>query len=196
MIVINNYLHIKDIPNVKYLLNCSHEWAIEEVDKAIYGGGISSENRFEVFLYIKKRLKGELYWYALSLAYLNSDDLFRYNKEVRKAFNKRQPHRSRLMSELEIKYLEKLPETLTIYRGMTEVELESENFGVSWTLKKEIADFFVNNYLRNTATNHLKKVCHKLIIKKSKVIAFLNDRQEFEIIYLHPKSRFKKSKNR
>lgn len=196
MLVTSNYVHVKDIPNVKYLLNCSHEWTIDDVDKAHSGVSIDSLNRFEVFLYIKKRLKGELYWYALRNAYIDSDDLFIYNYEVRRAFNKRQPQKLKLMTNDEIDYLEKLPEKLTIYRGMTETELESGNFGVSWTLKKERAEFFANIYVRNTATNHLKKVVHQIIIKKSKVIAFFNDRQEFEIIYLHPKTRIKKSKNR
>lgn len=143
------------------------------------------------FLLIKKKLRGELYWYALRNAYDSTDNLFRHKYEVRKAFNRRELGRSKLMSEEEIEYLDTLPETLTIYRGMTEEELKSGVHGVSWTLKKETAEFFREKYGRNYATNHLKKVVHVLIIKKSKVIAFINGRNEFEIIYLHPKPRSK-----
>jgi hypothetical protein len=91
--------------------------------------------------------------------------------------------REYLMSLSERRFLEKLPEKITIYRGMTENELNQKSFGCSWTLKKEVAEFFVNNYQRNYATRHLKKVVHELNINKSEVIAFFNERKEFEIIF-------------
>ncbi len=88
------------------------------------------------------------------------------------------------MDSRERNYLKKLPEQIKIYRGMTEQELEGKSFGVSWTLKKEVADFFAFDYWRNTATAHLKKTVHEITINKSDVIAFLNDRREYEIIYI------------
>ena len=60
--------------------------------------------------------------------------------------------------------------------------------GVSWTLRYETAEYFAETYIRNFATNHLTKVVHELVVNKSEVIAFFNERNEFEIIYIQPEA--------
>lgn len=146
--------------------------------------------KWQVFLAIKPLLKGKLYWYALRNGYDMSDNLFYYNVDVKLAFSSQEPEREYLMTLSERRYLKALPEQITIYRGMTKKEFQQKSFGCSWTLKKEVAEFFVNTYERNFATKDLEKVVHKMTINKSQVIAFINGRKEFEIIYLTPQ--FKK----
>ena len=87
------------------------------------------------------------------------------------------------MSQDERDYLQSLPSQITIYRGMTEIEYKSGNYGISWTLKKELAKFFADIYVRNNATCGLKKTIRELVIDKKDVIAFFDGRQEYEIIY-------------
>lgn len=140
--------------------------------------------KFQVFLAIKPLLKGKLYWYALRGAYEMSDNLNYYRYDLKLAFLADEPQRYSLMTKEELKYFDALPEQITIYRGMTENELMQKSFGCSWTLKKETAEFFAYTYQRNFATKHLKKVVHEMTINKSDVIAFLNNRDEFEIIYI------------
>jgi hypothetical protein len=140
--------------------------------------------KFQVFLAIYRILKDKLYWYALRNSYDGSDNLFHYRHDIAIAFSSKEPNRQFLMQKKERDFLESLPEQITIYRGMTEDELRQKDFGVSWTLKKEVAEFFANTYQRNYATKHLKKVVHEITISKSEVIAFFNQRTEFEIIYL------------
>lgn len=140
--------------------------------------------KFQVFLALKPILKGRLYWYALRNGYDMCDNLYFYKEDVKLAFSCKEPEREHLMSLRERRYLENLPEQITIYRGMTEEELEMESFGCSWTLKKEIAEFFATSYQRNYATMDLTKVVHEKIINKSEVIAFFDEREEFEIIYI------------
>ena len=41
------------------------------------------------------------------------------------------------MNKNELKVYNSLPENVIIYRGMTTDELESGDFGVSWTLSRE-----------------------------------------------------------
>jgi hypothetical protein len=156
----------------------------KQIDSILFGIGCDSYNRFETFLRIVPQLKGKYYWYALRNAYDVSDNLYHIKGLVKAAFCKNEPERQSLMSKKERDYLKVLPEQITIYRGMTEVEYKSGHFGISWTLKKEVADFFVHTYLRNHATNHIKKTVHELVINKSDAIAFFNGRKEFEIIYL------------
>jgi hypothetical protein len=140
--------------------------------------------KFQSFLAISQIIHGKLYWYALRYAYESSDNLYHYRHDVAFAFSKDEPEREYLMTKKEREYLQRLPEQITIYRGMTQKELKSKNFGVSWTLKKDVAEFFAYTYQRNFATNHLKKLVHEMTINKSEVIAFFNGRDEFEIIYI------------
>ena len=78
--------------------------------------------------------------------------------------------------------LAKLPERIKIYRGMTEKEYYSGDYGISWTLYKPMAEFFAFVYPRNYSTNHLKKMVAEAEVAKSNIIAFLNDRTEQELI--------------
>jgi hypothetical protein len=153
------------------------------INEILFGVGVGSFNRFQTFIKLMPELNGKSYWYALRNSYDMSDNLFEYSGIVKGCFLKSEPQREYLMLPDEMEYLKTLPEQITIYRGMTENELKQKSFGCSWTLKKEVAEFFANTYQRNFATSHLKKVVHEITIDKSEVIAFFNNRNEFEIIY-------------
>lgn len=166
---------------------------IKEIDKVLSFGsshllpiqgfpiGVS---KWQVFSSIKPIIKGKKYWYALRKAFTMSDNLYHYRHDVRLAFLSKEPQIEYLMTDKEKIYLNTLPEKITIYRAMTENEFKQKDFGISWTLKKDIAEFFVNSYNRNYETNHLKSLIHETIIDKNQVTAFFNDRNEFEIIYI------------
>lgn len=156
----------------------------KQIDSILYGIGCNSFNRFETFLEMIPKLKGRNYWYALRTAYESSDNLQPLSGLVKATFKKDEPERKKMMNTDEIQFLSKLPEKVTIYRGMTEKELKSKNYGISWTLKKEVAEFFAHTYQRNYSTANLKKVVHEITINKNDIVAFLNDRKEFEVIYL------------
>lgn len=157
----------------------------EEIDNKLLGFGVNSFNRFETFINLIPQLSGKSYWYALRNSYENSDNLYKYRKMVKNCFLKNEPQKEYLMSPEENEYLNSLPEQITIYRGMTEKELRSKDFGCSWSLKKERAEFFAYTYLRNFDTRHLSKTVHEMTINKSDVVAFFNERDEFEIIYIN-----------
>ena len=160
----------------------------EEIKKNIIGFGVNSFNRFPTFLKINSQLKGENYWFALRTSYINSDNLFRFSKMIKKCFLKNEPQRESLMLPEEMEYYNNLPNQITIYRGMTEDELNQKAFGCSWTLKKEVAEYFAYTYSRNFDTSNINKVVHELTINKNEVIAFFNEREEFEIIYIKDKN--------
>jgi hypothetical protein len=140
--------------------------------------------KFQAFLAIKPLLQGKLYWYALRNAYDMSDNNLEYKEDIRLAFLSKEPFREYLMRGSERKQFKDLPPKITIYRGMTEEELLSKDFGISWTLKRRNAEFFAGVYQRNYATKNQKKVIHSAVIDKSNVVAFFNERLEFEIIYI------------
>jgi hypothetical protein len=157
----------------------------KQIDSILFGIEVNSWNRFKTFTTYIPILKGKNYWYALRNSYEMSDNLYELSGLVKASFLKDEPFREYLMNTKERNYLKGLPETMKIFRGMTEKELKSKSFGISWTLKKEVAEFFINEYQRNYSTNNLKKVVHEIIINKNQILAFLNDRKEFEIIYIH-----------
>lgn len=154
------------------------EITFDEIDNIIVM--IGSENRMAFGLKLLNFLKGKHYWYALRNSYDSGDDLYEYRKRIKIAFLSKEPFRETLMEEDERKYLESLPDKLTIYRGMTLQEKEQSSFGCSWSLKKEVAEFFAFTYGRNYATQHLEKVVHLLSIDKTDAIAYLGGRNEFE----------------
>jgi hypothetical protein len=144
-----------------------------------------SYERFREFLKISDYCKRKNYWYALRFAYGQSDNLFEHKNEVKKAFLLGEPFRESIMDKDERNFLNKLPDIITIYRGMTSKEFHSKDYGISWTLNPKVAIFFAHEYIRNHATKNMpKKIC-EMKISKQKVIAYINGRNEQEIIYVH-----------
>ena len=140
--------------------------------------------RIQAFKAIRPLLKGKLYWYALKNTYTGSDDLFEYRDYLKELFESDEPYRDFILNREGRKYLIELPNEITIYRGMTIAEFESKEFGISWSLKKEVAEFFANKYMRNFSTKGEKTKVHKLKISKDQILAYFNERNEHEIIYI------------
>jgi len=86
------------------------------------------------------------------------------------------------MTKQELKIYNSLPENITIYRGMTTEELKSGDFGISWTLSRERAEFFAFKYGRNFSTENKPKVVHQLEVTKVEILAYFNERNEQEVI--------------
>ena len=156
---------------------------IEQIDDVLYSPEINSYNRLDAFIIKCRGAKGKEYWYGLKSALINSDNLYERRSVLKKLINKDEPHKDSLMTESDKDYLKKLPNKITIYRGMSVEELEGGDFGLSWTLKKEVAEFFAYTYIRNHSTSKHNTTVHSLTIEKKDVIAFINDRTEYEILY-------------
>jgi len=144
----------------------------------------SSFDRFQTFLKIKDELNDIDYWRILADAYTGSDNLYYLKEEIKEAFLEGRSEREYLMNKKELKVYNSLPENITIYRGMTTEELESGDFGVSWTLSRERADYFAFTYGRNFSTEGIPKVVHQLEVKKVEILAYFNERNEQEVIYI------------
>jgi hypothetical protein len=139
---------------------------------------------FQVFLSLKPILKGKLYWETLREAYTMSDNLFIYRFDLRAAFMSEEENRDSLMLKKEKMIFNNLPDKVKIYRGVTTDEIESNNFGLSWSLRREVAEFFAFKYCRNYDTVSSLKTVIELEVDKNEIIAYFQDRKEEEIIYL------------
>lgn len=79
-----------------------------------------------------------------------------------------------VMSEEDREVFDSLPNEVTIYRGIQ----NPKDRGMSWTLDKEVAQFFASRW--NPQYQEVKEVT----VPKSEVICFLGGRGEREIIYV------------
>lgn len=142
-------------------------------------------SRFQAFLAIRHVLRDKLYWYAFRRGYTETNDLYKYRYNIKELLECYQDSRIHIMNGKEKKYFDRLNETITIYRAMTTKEKKSGEFGISWTLKKEVAQTLASKAKHlNRSTKKYKTIVYKTEIKKSEAIAFINQRKEFEIIYI------------
>lgn len=147
----------------------------------------SSNDRMEKFLQHQNLITSDKqYWQTLRGSYDHSNDNYKIFQDIKNLFSAKRAGREFLMYEEEIKYLSELNDQITIYRGMAQVELESLNFGVSWSLDRKIAEKFAGTFIHNYDSNGMKKTVYEIIIDKKDVVAYFNQRDENEIIYLHP----------
>lgn len=145
-----------------------------------------SFSTMQAFLLFKDQIEDPaLYWKALREAYQDSDNLYQLKHEVSECFLSNKLHKDQLMTEEERLALSSLPERLTVYRGMTVLEADSKDYGISWTLSKENAEYFAFTYGRNFDTDHLEKTVISIDIHKNQILALFKGRNEDEIIIPH-----------
>ena len=145
----------------------------------------NSFERIPAFLKLRDQVKDPAsYWRLLAGTYQMSDNLFQWRDEIRECFLSEKPFREQLMEQDEKQLLSSLPDHLTIYRGMTVTEANSGNYGISWTLSREIAEFFAYEYWRNIDTNNEQKTVVSKQIRRDQIIALFNSRNEKEVIYI------------
>jgi len=145
-----------------------------------------SFNRFPAFvkLYMEGIISRKQYIDNLIDAYTMSDNLYKYRDLVRTAF---EWYKS-LIDESGSKIIDgdiiSLPQYIKVYRGMTKAESRNKQYGVSWTLDKNVAEFFAYNYMRNYDTAKYKKTVISKTINKDDILYYSNNRNEKEIIIL------------
>jgi len=137
----------------------SQEWLMmEEFDKLFYLQNILSEQEY---INVVKD------WYTQTeIVYQNLQlwiDTFKSIKNTKL-----------LMDYDELNYFNNLPEKIVIYRGGVSKR------GISWTLDKDIAEWFANRF---KAINKGGQLFEKKVFKND-CIAYFNGREEEEIIYI------------
>ena len=88
------------------------------------------------------------------------------------------------MNKKEKEYLAGLGNRITIHRAMTVEEEESGEYGISWTLKYDVAEFFKDDYQRNYSTSELERTIVSKEIDTDKIIGLFMGRDEHEVIVL------------
>ena len=97
------------------------------------------------------------------------------------------------MSDDEQELYSSLPNTLTVYRGVAVDGDYDEGYGLSWTLNKEVARFFSEEYTRRI-NKHLTPIILEQTINKQDIAWILLEREEEEVVVIPNESREHKRK--
>ena len=85
-----------------------------------------------------------------------------------------------LMTEEELDVYENLPDTITVYRGLSSL---SNKKGISYTKSLDVAKFFANRF----KTDGFTPIILKAEIHKKYALSYFNGRNEDEIVVDYPK---------
>lgn len=96
-------------------------------------------------------------------------------------FSSDRKHKEALMNEEELEVFNSLQSAFTIYRAMSKKEFLNGKFRLSWTLNESVATKFKRD---NKIKYQVEHIIHKMEVSKKDVIAYLNGREEEEIIFI------------
>ena len=138
--------------------------------------------RMWAFKKINMEMSPSDYWKNLACIWSDTENMWQFKKDWRNFLMAKIPDRHLMMSQFEQDKLDSLPEKVIIYRGYA---VRGDKEGFSYSLSRETAKWFSG---RLTQENERTKII-ELIVHKSEIIAYLNGRNEEEIIYIPPNQR-------
>jgi len=142
-----------------------------------------SEVKLEFFSTFSTFLTDQGYWYGLGKAYIGSDWLGRYPADWKKdLFTVSKPQRELLMNPSDLETFDALPNSCTIYRSVSRREERSDEFGISWSLSRTVAEFFAFNYVRRTRSETMS--IKEITVPRQEIVAYFDRRAEREVIYI------------
>ena len=106
-----------------------------------------------------------IFW--TELEYPNAYSIHRLIKMFKMA------EKQKLMDDNEMKVLESLPETVTIYRGLQGKNAKVR--GLSWTVKKEVAVWFAKRFAK-------KNKVYTAVVPKKHIFMYCEGRNEEEVV--------------
>jgi len=129
--------------------------------------------RIEAFIEIADKMKDRDYWQFLVAIWSDTENAWQNLAQWQRLFNSDRPEKKHLMDEEEFFYYQKLPDTVTVYRGCQRGVNEK---GLSWTFDKEKAKFFAQRLKKDNS------IVIQATVDKKQVIAVLLGRNEQEAI--------------
>jgi hypothetical protein len=165
----------------KGMANRRYEEKIKMVEKAIdsknwkqYVWLHERPYRLEAFAQIENLLNDVEYWNLLGSIWTDTENGWANLKQWKKFFKSKRTSRNYLMDSEELKILDNLPKSVTIYRGCQKDVNEN---GISWTLDKDRAEWFATRFKQEGL------VLEKTILKRD-IIAVFTGRSESEVVIL------------
>lgn len=143
---------------IRYLLNHERPWRLDAFEK------------------IQDKLSNKQYWETLSWIYIDCENIWQnYDVWNQLLFDTKRKGKSAFMNVNERRVFKSLPNLIKIYRGVSSNHKE----GISWTTDKSKATWFPQRFSALRPDGAKLIIAH---IHKSKVLAYLNSREESEIV--------------
>lgn len=136
--------------------------------------------RLNAFVKHCETVSDEVFWDVFGSIWIDTEIFFQNRDEWLKLLNSKRQNRHLIMTADERDYYAKLPDAFTIYRGTSD-SLQ----GMSWTVSKKTAEWFANR-----SNGHV----YELVVNKKDTFAYLNRRDESEIVVDPTKYTIKKYK--
>jgi hypothetical protein len=169
------------------LLNFRYQHKKDALQKAMDENNLSSyiwlhERPYRVtafkFFTDKYDVKDEDYWSLLKDVWTDSENIWQNKDLFKKLLSSKRKGKEYFMDTDENNFFAQLPEEFIIYRGYHEGKNKK---GFSYTLDKNIAEWFS---VRFTNSKLYVPNVKEIVVKKKDVFAYINSREEKEIIYL------------
>ena len=186
------FWHTKyEVDRVNESYKVKTEWIQRHMDEGDYRAAIflyERPYRFSALLPLKydKRVTSGEFWRLAGHVWVDSENIHENIWSWVNLFSGRaQEETLQMMNEDERKAFDKLPDELTIYRGTS----YGSDPGLSYTLKKERADWFSTRFemfAKNQKLGSAKKTWCPVVVKrtihKKDVVAHFTYRNEYEIV--------------
>lgn len=130
--------------------------------------------RFNAFKEVMEHMQDDMYWEILSDVWTNSENIWQNIDEWKSLLSSDRKGKAAFMSKEERAIYNALPDKVTAYRGY---QPALNMAGLSYSLSKDKAEWFANRYSK-------KGKVIKVTVPKKKVFAYLDGRNEKEIIIL------------
>jgi hypothetical protein len=154
--------------------------AIDEKDFISYIFLHERPYRINAFVFFTDtyKVRDKDYWEMLRDIWVDSENIWQNKNLFKKLLSSKRKSSEYFMNASENIFFDKLPEEFTIYRGYHENKNKN---GFSYTLDKDKAEWFS---LRFSDANRYVPNIKEIVVKKKDVFAYIDSRDEKEIIYL------------
>jgi hypothetical protein len=150
-----------------------YQWLIRSHD---------SYTRLDALLTLRSKLHWRVFFKSLGLIWSTSDNICKYKGDLEDILNKATRYQLDLMmDEDEIKALQALPASITVYRGCYLINRD----GLSWSLDKKVAERFTQQH-RYSQPIGKRLLLEGLVRREDSVLKL--ERNEYEIISTQVKS--------
>lgn len=184
------------IPELNHHYNRRFQYNKEALEKALdsqdWEGYVFIHERpyrIEAFVNIMDRLNDESYWRILSATWIDTENYFQFKDVWHSLLSSNRPKREAMMDEDDRKVYDALPDVFTIYRGREPGDPLSrlgkrdiKKFGMSWTLKLEVAQFFAKRFQRYPTNRGITPLIYEAKVERKNIIAYLGGRNEAEVL--------------
>lgn len=131
--------------------------------------------RVAAFQAIQHRIGDGTYWKLLGSIWRDSENIRENHEEWIGLISSPRARREEMMNDEDRKALEAMPLAFTIYQGHT----DKRDDGYSWTTAPETAAWFANRF---ADMEKARPMVTTAVVAKRDVIAYMTDRNEFEIL--------------